>query len=300
MILVVGATGLTGTEVCKRLMERGKEVRAMVRASSYPAKVTALKQMGAEIVYGDLRGHESLRHAVEGVETVITTASSMPFTYKPGENDIQTTDLNGEKKLIELAKAAGVKHFIYTSFSGALDQPFPLRNAKREVEAALKASGLTYTILRPTMFMEVWLSPAVGFDAANAKAVIYGTGDKPLSWISLVDVAEIAVQCVDTPAAKNAVFEMGGPEALTPLEVVKVFEGVTGKTFEVNFVPAEALKQQMDAATDPMQKSFSGLMLGYAAGDPIDMTELLKSMPAKLTTVREYAERVAKPMMQPA
>jgi hypothetical protein len=82
--------------------------------------------------------------------------------------------------------------------------------------------------------------------------------------------------------------------------VVKVFELVTGKTFEVNFVPAEALKQQMEVATDPMQKSFSGLMLGYAAGDPIDMTELLKAMPVKLTTVREYAERVAKPDLQPA
>jgi NADH dehydrogenase len=300
MILVVGATGLTGTEMCKRLLARGKKVRAMVRASSDPAKVAALKELGAEIVYGDLRGHESLQRAVEGMETVITTASSMPFTYKPGENDIQTTDLNGEKKLIELAKEAGVKHFIYTSFSGALDEPFPLRNAKREVEAALKASGLTYTILRPTMFMEVWLSPAVGFDAANAKAAIYGAGDKPISWISLVDVAVIAVQCVDNPAAKNAVFEMGGPEALTPLDVVKVFELVTGKTFEVNFVPAEALKQQMEVATDPMQKSFSGLMLGYAAGDPIDMTELLKAMPVKLTTVREYAERVAKPDLQPA
>jgi NADH dehydrogenase len=300
MILVVGATGLTGTEVCKRLLARGKKVRAMVRASSDPAKVAALKKWGAEIVYGDLRGHESLQRAVEGMETVITTASSMPFTYKPGENDIQTTDLNGEKKLIELAKEAGVKHFIYTSFSGALDEPFPLRNAKREVEAALKASGLTFTILRPTMFMEVWLSPAVGFDAANAKAAIYGAGDKQISWISLVDVAEIAVQCVDNPAAKDAVFEMGGPEALTPLDVVKVFELVTGKTFEVNFVPAEALKQQMEVATDPMQKSFSGLMLGYAAGDPIDMTELLKAMPVKLTTVREYAERVAKPDLQPA
>ena len=300
MILVVGATGLTGTEICKRLLIRGKKVQAMVRASSDPAKVAALKKLGAVIVYGDLRGHEPLERALAGVDTVITTASSMPFTYKPGENDIQTTDLNGEKRLIELAKAAGVKHFIYTSFSGALDQPFPLRHAKREVEATLKASGLTYTILRPTMFMEVWLSPAVGFDAANAKAAIYGTGDKPISWISLNDVAEFAVQCVDNPAAKNATLEMGGPEALSPLDVVKVFEQVTGKTFEVNFVPAEALKQQMDTATDPMQKSFSGLMLGYAAGDPIDMTELLKVMPAKLTTVREFAERVTKAALQPA
>ena len=150
------------------------------------------------------------------------------------------------------------------------------------------------------MFMEVWLSPAVGFDYPNAKAAIYGTGEQKVSWISLVDVAEMAVQSLEAPAAKNAMLEMGGPEALSPKEVVKVFEEVEGRPFEVSFVPAEALKQQMESATDPMQKSFSGLMLGYAAGDPIDMTSVLNMMPVKLTTVREYAERVAKPTLQPA
>lgn len=300
MILVIGATGMTGSEVCKRLIQRGKKVRAMALASSDPEKVAALKQLGAEIAYGDLRGHEYLAKACEGVETVITTASSMPFAYKPGENDIQTTDLKGMKHLVELAKAAGVKRFIYTSFSGNIDQPFPLRDAKREVETALKASGMTYTILRPSYFMEVWLSPAVGFDFPNAKAAIYGTGDQLLSWISLNDVAEIAVQSIDNPATQNAVLEMGGPATLSPKEVVKVFEAIEGRPFEVNLVPAAALQQQMNAATDPMQKSFSGLMVCYAAGDPIDMTELLKVMPVKLTTVREYAERVAKPMLQPA
>lgn len=68
------------------------------------------------------------------------------------------------KNLIDAAVRAGVGHVIYTSFSANLDLDFPLGRAKRAVEAHLIASGMAYTILRPSCFMEVWLSPAVGFD----------------------------------------------------------------------------------------------------------------------------------------
>jgi uncharacterized protein YbjT (DUF2867 family) len=292
MILVVGATGLVGNEICGQLAARGKQVRALVRATADPAKVDRLRALGAEIVVGDLRDRASLDDACRGVEAVITTASSMPFGYVPGENDIRTTDLEGELSLVDAARAAKVRHFIYTSFSGNLDLDFPLRNAKRAVEQHLQQSGMVYTILRPSCFMEVWLSPAVGFDAANAKAVIYGDGSKPLSWIAAADVAAFAAASLENPAARNATLELGGPEALTPLQVVKIFEQARGRTFDVQFVPAEALAAQQAAATDPMQQSFSGLMRCTAAGDPIDMRETLKAFPIRLTSVEEYAQRV--------
>lgn len=287
--LVVGATGMVGSEVCRRLTAAGKAVRALVRTSSDPDKVSKLRAMGVETVQGDLRDRASLGAACKGVEAVITTASSMPFAYKPGENDIRTTDLEGEISLIDAAKAAKVRQFIYTSSSGNLDLDFPIRNAKRAVEQHLKESGMTYTILRPSFFMEVWLSPACGFDPANAKAAIYGDGSKPLSMIAVGDVAAFAVASLENVAARNATLELGGPEALTPLQIVKVFEQAHGRTFEVQFVPAEALAAQQNAATDPMQQSFSGLMRCYAAGDPIDMRETLKAFPMRLTSVEEFA-----------
>ena len=156
----------------------------MVRATSNPDKVAKLKGYGAEIVQGDLCDRACLDAACKGVSAVITTVSAMPFCYQPG-NTIQTVDLDGVSNLIAAAKDSGVKHFVYTSFSGHMDLDFPLRNAKRAVEKRLRESGMTYTILRPSYFMEVWLSPAVGFDAANAKASIYGDGQNPISWISL-------------------------------------------------------------------------------------------------------------------
>ena len=294
--LVIGATGMVGGEVCKRLIAQGKGVRAVVRATANPDKVSKLKAMGVETVQGDLRDRASLDAACRGVEAVITTVSSMPFAYVPGENDIRTTDLEGEMSLIDAAKAAHVRHFVYTSFSRNIDLDFPLRNAKRAVERHLKESGMTYTVLRPSYFMEVWLSPMVGFDAANAKTAIYGDGARPISWIAFPDVAEFAVQSLTAPAARNATLELGGPEALTPLQVVKLFEEIQGRKFEVQFVPADALKAQQEGASDPMQQSFSGLMRCYAAGDPIEMRETLKAFPFKLTSVKEYAKQ----MMMPA
>jgi NADH dehydrogenase len=294
-ILVAGATGLAGKDICERLAASGRSVRALVRTTSDPAKVSQLKALGVEIVQGDVRDRTSLDRACQGVSTVISTISSMPFSYQPGVNDIQTTDLEGVSHLIEAAKANKVSHFIYTSFSGRVDLDFPLRNAKRQVEQKLKESGLVYTILRPSFFMEVWLSPAVGFDAANAKAAIYGTGKNPISWISLQDVSKFAIACLDYPAAKNATLELGGPEAINPLQIVKLFEQASGRSFEVQLVPEEALQAQQAAATDPMQQSFSGLMRCYAQGDPIDMLATLKTYAVQPTRVEEFVKRVMAP-----
>ena len=293
MILVVGATGMVGSEICRLLASQGMPVRAMVRESSEPAKVNRLKDLGAKIVKGTLCDPNSLKAACQGVEAVICTVSAMPFCYKPGVNDIQSVDLEGVNNLIDAAKASGVKQFIYTSFSGNLDRDFPLRNAKRAVEKHLKESGLVYTILRPSMFMEVWLSPAVGFDAANAKASIYGTGDQPIAWITTPDVARFAVESLTNPAARNAMLELGGPQNLSPHQVIKLYEAAKGKTFEVTHVPPEALQGQYDGAADPMQKSFIGLMLCYAAGDPIEMAGTQKAFGFPLTPVQAHIASAA-------
>ena len=295
MNLVVGATGMVGGEVCRQLAAKRAPVSGLVRATCDQAKRDALMETGVELVQGDLRDRASLDAVCQGVRTVISTVSSMPFAYEPGKNDIQSVDLAGVTSLIDAAQAAGVERFVYTSFSGHIDLDFPLRNAKRAVEQHLKDSGLTYTILRPSYFMEVWLSPAVGFDAANAKAQIYGTGENPVSYIAFRDVAQLAVASLDNPAARNATLEFGGPEALSQLQTVQVFEKAGGRPFELQHVPEDALEAQQKDAADPMEQSFAGLMRCYAHGDRIPMTDMLKTFPVQLTTVEDYAASGVRP-----
>ena len=291
MNLVVGATGMVGTEVCRLLTSAGRPVRALVRSTSDPAKVQKLRALGASVLQGDLRDEASLKAACEGIEAVVTTASSMPFAYSAGDNTPQTTDEDGGRRLVAVARESGVRRLVLTSFP-PMAASFPLQDAKRAVEAQLRDSGLTYTILQPTYFAEIWLSPAVGFDYANRKAVIYGRGENPISWISLLDVARFAVASLDNPVARNATLELGGPQAISPSNVVRIFERAAGEPFEVTHVPVEALQGQLAGASDPMQRSFAGLMLSYASAESIDMATTLEAFPMSLRTVEEHARSV--------
>ncbi len=293
MNLVVGATGILGSEICHRLSARGKPVRALVRQTADPAKLDPLKKLGVELVYGNLLDRASLDAACQGVDVVLSTATTT-LSRQPGDS-IEATDQDGQLNLVEAAKAAGVSQYLFISYSGNIDNgvdPCPLTIAKRSVEEAVRKSGMIYTILRPSVFMEVWLSPILGFDYPNAKASVYGQGHSKISYISLSDVAEFAVQSVDNPAARNAVIELGGPEALSPREVVTLFEDVGGRHFEITHIPVEALQAQKAAATDSLQKSFTALMLAQAQGDAIEMRETLQVFPITLTSVRDYAQRV--------
>jgi NADH dehydrogenase len=292
MILVIGATGLLGGEICRRLAGAGKPVRAMVRPTASPSRVQPLTALGTTLAHGDLKDRASLDAACRGVEAVITTASTT-LSRQAGDS-IQTVDLEGQLRLVDAAVAARVRRFIYVSVSHHFDVDCPLTTAKRTVEAHLKRSGLTYTILAPTFFMEVWLSPALGFDAAKGTAQIYGSGANKIGWISLNDVAQFAVACLDNPVARNATIELGGPEMLSPLDVVRHFEEAGGRRFQVVHVPEEALKAQRAAATDPLQQTFAALMLGYAHGDPIDMRMTLQKFPISLLSVREFARRAVR------
>jgi NADH dehydrogenase len=291
MVLVVGATGMVGGEVVRRLVADGMPVRAMVRTTSDPARVASLRELGSEIVEGDLRDPASLRAACRGERDVIATVSSMPFGYVPGVNDIDSTDRRGMLDLVDAARAEGVERFVYTSFSANLDRPFPLRDAKREVERHLAASGLTYTILRPSCFMEVWLSPAVGFDPGAGKVTIYGTGEAGVSYIAIPDVAAFAVAALSEPGMRDAVVELGGPMPVSQLEAMRLFEHVAGRKLEATFVPTAALDAQAAAATDGMQRSFATLMRCVADGDAIEMGRTATLVTGPLTSVEAFAAR---------
>lgn len=291
MILVVGSTGFLGSDIVRRLAASGKQVSALVRASSDPAKRALLQASGATLVDGDLKDAASLRRACEGVDTVISTASAT--LSRGGGDNIETVDRHGQTQLVEAAGAAGVRHLIYVSVSGNLDGESPLFNAKRGVETQLREGRLTYTIVRPSFFMEVWLSPILGFDPAGGRVRIYGTGDQPISMISVPDVAAYVAGCVDNPAVENQTIELGGPEPTSYNTVVRLFERALGRTIACEYVPVDALESQFRAASDPMEKTFAALMLGAARGDAIDVGPALEKVPIDLTPVSAFVARTA-------
>jgi uncharacterized protein YbjT (DUF2867 family) len=144
MILVVGATGTLGSEICQRLAQRGETVRALVRTASSTEKVELLRSSNIEVCIGDLKDPASLAAACHGVNEIISTASST-FSRQAGDS-IESVDEVGQLNLVEAAKVAAVSRFVFVSFRRPAGISFPLGNAKAHVENALR--DLNFTVIQ--------------------------------------------------------------------------------------------------------------------------------------------------------
>ncbi|MCI0514511.1 SDR family oxidoreductase, partial [candidate division KSB1 bacterium] len=167
MNLIIGATGNLGGAVARLLLNEGQSVRAMTRT---PDKADALKKLGAEIIIGDVRDRQSLDRACQGIEKIF--AASHSFEGK-GKSSPQIVDGQGNRNLIDAAKAAGVKHLVLTSALGARpDHPVDFFRLKYQTEQYLQNSRLSYTILRPAAFMESWVEMIAQPILTTGKATI--------------------------------------------------------------------------------------------------------------------------------
>ena len=296
MIAVIGATGIVGGMIVRRLLDRGKEVRILVRRDSPSAQLAlegratpaeSLIEAGAQPVHGDLRDRASLDAVVEGVHTVISTANS---AGRGGEDNPQSVDLEGNRNLIEAARDAGVQHVVSISAFGASPtHPVPFMQAKGQTEALLRDSGMGYTIFAPTPFLEVWAAVVVGMPALQGKPVsLIGEGRRRHSFISNRDVAAFAAAAVDHPAARNQYLAIGGPEPLTWHDVVSTYERALARPIPVQFVP---MGEPIPGLPDPMPWILAG-MESYDSA--IEMDETAHTFAVPLTTLETVVrEQVA-------
>jgi uncharacterized protein YbjT (DUF2867 family) len=226
--------------------------------------------------------------ACDGVRAIISTASST-FSRQAGDS-IESVDGVGQLSLVHAAKGAGIQRFVFVSFRHSSALPFPLANAKAAVEEAI--ASMNFTVIQASYFMEVWLSPAVGFDYPNGTVRVYGQGTSPISWVSYKDVAEMCVAALNNPETDRKTIEFGGPQPVSPIQVVNIFQAVSGRSFKLEYVPVEILTKQFTDSTDSMEKSFAALMLGFAYGDAIEVNPIVGALGIGLTSVEEYARNV--------
>jgi uncharacterized protein YbjT (DUF2867 family) len=113
-----------------------------------------------------------------------------------------------------------------------------------------------------------------------------------MNWISVRDVARFAVSALARPRAWNTVLELGGEEALSQLDVVRLFEQRSGRTWKLESIPERELRAQFEAATDPIQRSFAGLILNTAFGSPVDPGPAMDILALRPSRLRDYVERV--------
>lgn len=290
-ILVVGGTGVVGGAAVRRLCERDRAVSVLARGGDRHPKADALRELGVTILDGDITDADSLANACSDVDVVICTATSMPMGADDG---LRRVDREGTLALIDSADDASVDRFVYVSYSGNLREASPLETAKRDCERRLMSSRMSTVILRPSYFMEVWLSPALGFDPSSGFARIYGTGDARVSYVSATDVADFAAEAATHPyPGRHTVIEIGGPRAISQHDAVGIFERALGKEIEMQHVPVVAIETQRQS-DDPVKQAFGALMVAYAKGDVIEgAAAAAAEHNLDLRSVEDYAASVA-------
>ena len=266
MNLIIGGTGALGSALVRQLLSGGKPVRIMTRS---PAAAAHLAAAGAELVTGDLRDSASLVHACRGAETVIAAAHAM---LGRGPAASVHVDDRGHRALIDAASAAGVRHFVYVSVygSGPAFHLVPFFRIKREIETHLAASRLHWTVLRATAFMETHAHMLIGEPILRGRRVaLIGRGDRPRNFVAAADVARVAAQALDDPSLAGATVEVGGPENLTPLEVVRLYERIAGRRAKVMHMPL-AVAQVMQRVLRPVHPGISQVLQAAVLADTTD------------------------------
>lgn len=289
MILVAGATGQLGSVITRRLLDEGKQVRILVRPGS---NYQPLVEAGAEPILGDLKQAESLKPAVTGVQTVISTATS---TQRGGDDTVQSVDLEGIGNLIEAAKEAGVRQFIFISIVFAdANSTFDLARAKGINEDRLRASGMAYTIIPiNSLFVENWMRWVVGNPAFSGEPVqLNGEGKHKHSFMTIDDITSFVVATIDHPDAMNQRLIIGGPEPISWRDVIAAYENELNHSLEVKIMPPGTPLPYMTARTPDQLAILMGLVQMLETMDTyMDASETVNKFGVKPMTLAQMVHR---------
>ncbi|HEV2235475.1 MAG TPA: SDR family oxidoreductase [Ktedonobacterales bacterium] len=290
MILIVGASTDLGKATARRLLAQRQRVRAMVRA---PAKLRDLAAAGAEVVPGDLRDPASLARACAGVDGVLAAAAA--FDSARGNTPAAVDDL-GNRHLIDAARTAGVKRFVFTSVHNAsATHPIDLMRAKYRAEAYLRASGLSYTILRPAVLMEKFVSLTGDAIQKSGKALIFGRGANPISMVSVEDVATLAVLALTGDALRGRAIEVWGPEPITFTQIAAAVDRALGRHSPQRHI-SRAMLRLMGVAARPFSPRFARMAASGYLMDTTDLrgdpSALLAEFPMVMTRLEAVAQRM--------
>jgi uncharacterized protein YbjT (DUF2867 family) len=213
--LVAGATGSTGSRIVAQLVQRGIPVKALVRDV---ATAQAKLPPEVELVPGEVGNKASLKTALEGCTVLICATGARPSLDPTGPYQV---DYDGTKNLVDAAKAAGIEHFVMVSslcvskFFHPLNLFWLVLYWKKQAEAYLQRSGLAFTIVRPGGLKNEDEDPRP-LVMAPADTLFEGS-------LPRMKVAEVCVEALFEPAARNRIVEIVAQEEATPRSISELF-----------------------------------------------------------------------------
>ena len=241
MILVTGGSGFVGGHVVQALREQDRAVRCLVRD---PRKAATLRELGCELVEGDITDPADVRRAVDGVDVVVHLVAIRQG--KPEQ--FQRIMVGGTRDLLELAKGGGAKRFVHMSALGASEETkdlVPYYGAKWEMEQDVKASGLPYVIFRPSFIFgrDGGILPTFRKLAKLTPVTpIIGSGAQRIQPIWADDVGAHFARAIDHEPATNRIFELGGPDVVSWNQFWERLKGALGIRRPSVHVPVGLMK----------------------------------------------------------
>ena len=247
MILITGATGSNGTEIVKRLASRNVQVRAMVRNRD---RASAIAVPNVEVVEGDFDRSATLLSALADVERAFLLTNSSERAEAQ------------QIAFIDAARRSGVKHIVKLSqFEADASSPVRFLRYHAAVEAALQASGIAYTFLRPNLFMQGLLN--FRSTIATQSAFYAAVGNAKVSAVDTRDIAEVAVAALTEAGHEGKIYELTGPQALTHAEMAERLSAVLGRRITFVDISPEAMRDTLLGLGFPVWQA-DGLLEDYA------------------------------------
>src|SRR5215208_4490969 len=202
-VVVVGGTGMLGGQVVTALLSRGKRVRALVRPQS---DATGLARTGAEIVRGAMMDPASLQRAMDGADSVITTAAGYTRHSKGDTAEIDTT---GNRNLADAASQAEVRRFVLTSILTCDQTPqVPHFWYKKLAEDRLEEQGVPFVALRPGAFLDQ-VAQTGGDPFAKHRLMWFGSARTPLTFVLTADLAGYLAAAVEADVTAGERIDIG-------------------------------------------------------------------------------------------
>jgi NADH dehydrogenase len=293
MILVAGGTGFVGGGIVRELARRGKPVAVLTRNAGKAAS----RFPGAKVEYreGDVTEPASLAAALQGADVVI---GCVQFPNSPIENrrrgyTFEEIDAIGTERLVGAAKAAGVQRYIYLSGAGAApDAKYHWFRAKWRAETAVRGSGITYVIFRPSWVYgpeDHSLNRFLTMSRFLPFVPVIGDGNRQrLQPVFIDDVGWAVAEAVDSRAADNKVFEIGGPEVLTMKEIIRTALAVMDRRRFLLPVPKLLMKAQSALLRFLPRPPLTPDAVDFITMDALaDSSELVEALGLRLTRLRE-------------
>ncbi len=281
-ILVIGATGTVGAPVARQLREDGHDVRLLVRD---PKRAAAQFGSGFQYIQGSVEERETLKQALYG-------CTGVHISLQAGSNpaDIERVEHLGTLRVIELAANAPLAHLTYVSgmFVGAeVGSAMLDDHAKRSVEQALQQSGISFTIFKPTYFMDTLPKHLQG-----KRAMILGKQPHPLHLVAASDFGRMVSQAFQEPEASNKIFYIQGPEALTMEEALRLYCRMLEPETRVTTIPLWVMSLADTLFLGKkMQRTLQIMQVLQRYGEFGDPSEANRLLGAPTTTLRAWCEQ---------